>query len=414
MIIFKHKIHSHVIQVSFSPFSKSVANLDTIITCIARPGPGSPLGGTREHVMCIHLCVCVQLLFSTIMQQSVQSKITVSIKNNIYIYYSHSNYQKIHHSDNQNEHHITVTIKLNVSQWQWTWISTGSLCFKHYDWSTWFLAQVMWFLVLLWPNHMNVEAWNIPPFQSASALWAANLGAKALPKCGDPVWQVNSTHNHTILELHSTASPVQPFLVAKEQRKHILVVKSGWCDFCPIQECQLWWHGAGTIFIFTSAPQPLNMMDMIWPETILAQALPSAVQELVTCAHFTIMSSEEPTIMSSEEPVKCLSDVPGTVETEEDDAMKITNSSSDVSSKSVPGPLKLEKGILMMKRWRLINKTLDALSVYNLSDELLAECPTPILDESKRTWERRMGIWRERVRGALAALREPESECIWI
>lgn len=166
-------------------------------------------------------------------------------------------------------------------------------------WSTWFLAQVMWFLVLLRPNHMNVEAWNIPPFQSASALWAANLGAKALPKCGDPVWQVNSTHNPAILELHSTASPVQPFLVAKEQRKHILVVKGGWWDFCPIQECQLWWHGASTIFIFTSAPQPLNMIDMIWPEKILAQALPSAVQDLVTCAHFTCQRSCHPRSLSN-------------------------------------------------------------------------------------------------------------------
>eukprot|EP00438_Fugacium_kawagutii_P006366 Skav208244 [mRNA] locus=scaffold2093:125392:129902:- [translate_table: standard] len=86
-----------------------------------------------------------------------------------------------------------------------------------------------------------------------------------------------------------------------------------------------------------------------------------------------------------------------------------------------PGTVKTEentvnpgKEALMRKRWTLINKTLLNLSTYDLSHVLIDEVPKPVIDESKRQWERRMGQWRERVRGALAELRVPESECEWI
>lgn len=166
-------------------------------------------------------------------------------------------------------------------------------------WSTWFLPQVMWFLVLLRPNHMNVEAQDIPPFQSASALRAANLGAKALPKCGDPVWQVNSMHNSGILELHSTASPVQPFLVAKEQRKTFWwwKVDGGFCLQSKSVNCD-GMALAPSSFLPQHHSHWHDWHDMAW-KNIGSSPFISSPGSCHCCAHFTCQRSCLPRSLSS-------------------------------------------------------------------------------------------------------------------
>ena len=58
----------------------------------------------------------------------------------------------------------------------------------------------------------------------------------------------------------------------------------------------------------------------------------------------------------------------------------------------------LNSASTMLKRWRIRQTLIDQGLQHDVTEEILALCPIPILHERKRSWGKRVAIFREELR----------------